>query len=98
MAELGVLRIVVRLAAEQADPRRVLAQESDEAHQQAAAAHRKYQRSAVGQVAQDLLGNGLIAVSPERIEMGMDEVAAALAGQVGGELQEVVASAGNLDQ
>ena len=66
--------------------------------QQSAAADGKDQRPASGQRLQHLGGDGLIAVGPERVEVRVDEVAAALLGDLGRVAQQVAAAAVDLDE
>ena len=98
MVESCVLWIVVRLAAEQPDRGAVVPKVCQQAHEQPAAAHRKHERLAIWEVVKDLGSDGLVSVGPERIQVGMHEIAAAFPGEVGGAAQQVAASASNLDQ
>ena len=70
----------------------------EQAHQQPAAADREDERAAAGQVTQDLGRDRPVAVGPERVEVRVDEVAAALGGQLGGVAEQVAAPAGDLHQ
>src|SRR2546423_9591582 len=98
MVELGVFRISVGLAAEQPNRGRVVAKICQEAQEQAPAAYRNHERATSGQSQQDLGGDGLISVGPERVEVRVYEIAAALPCYVHRRAQKLAAPAVDLNQ
>ena len=78
--------------------RRMFQEVFRQAHQQAAATQRKYQRTTAGQRLKNLGSDVLVTISPKRIEMGMHEIAIPFGGDGGGVLEKSAAAPGDFDQ
>src|SRR5579872_6646224 len=98
MIEPRIFWVVVRLTAEEPDGSRVIPQMCQESHQQSATPNWKDERAATWLISQYLGSNGAIAIGPVGVEMWMNEIAAALSGQLGGMPDQVAAATGDLHQ